>query len=66
MEDLVATSKAKQRSERVPGSEEGDDENIEDRVAYLELWLLCVEPWKDEVSGRRRWPARRKGSWGWS
>jgi hypothetical protein len=57
LEELAAAGKAEQRRERVAGSEERDNEDVEHCLAYPELRFVCVESRQDEVSRGRCWLA---------
>lgn len=51
LEHLIATRKAEQCGERVAGGQERDDEDGEDGLAKLELWVLRIQAGEDQISG---------------
>jgi hypothetical protein len=52
LEALIATREAEQRSERVAGREERDNEDCQYRLTNPQLWIFCVEAWENEVAAR--------------
>jgi hypothetical protein len=42
LEALIATREAEQRSERVAGREERDNEDCQYRLTNPQLWIFCV------------------------
>lgn len=51
LEHLIAAGEAQQGRERVAGREESDDEDGQDCLAELELWIFRVQSRKYQVSG---------------
>jgi hypothetical protein len=50
LKHLVATREAEQRGKRVSSCEERDDEDGENGLAELELWVFRIQPRQDQVS----------------